>query len=151
MADNISLRISTDGIKKKFDSMTNKAMLAKGWLNRVAYPMIIEAQRMRWASEGASEGSAWAPLNASYAIRKLKKYKDAPGGGRKMLIATSRLVAGVTGDNTADHYKLVTDKMLMVGTRIGYAKYVNEARNFVKLGSATMKNLSDSLGEYLRG
>lgn len=151
MADNIALRISTDGIKKKLDGMLTKASLAKGWLNRVAYPMVIEAQRMRWASEGASEGSSWAPLNTSYAIRKLKKYASSPGGGRKMLIATSRLVGGVTGDQAADHYKLVTDKMLMVGTTIGYAKYVNETRNFVKLGTATLKNLSDSLGEYLRG
>ncbi len=130
--------------------MLDRSKLPRGWLNRYAYPMIINAQRMRWTSEGTSEGEQWAPLKSKrYAAWKLRKYADSPGGGRHLLIARSRLAQGAMGDNTADHYKLVTDTTLEVGTTIDYAKYVNDARNFTNLGPDTMKQLSDSLAEYI--
>lgn len=149
MADTIGLTISTDGIGNFLRGMTEKASLTRGWLNRVAYPTIINAQRMRWASENATEGSSWTALNQLYANRKLRKYASYPGAGRKMLIATGRLVAGVLGDNQNDHYKLVSDNRLEVGTTIPYAGYVNEARNFTDLGPATVADLDQRLRDYL--
>ena len=151
MADSIGVRISPDGAGNKLRGMLNRAGLVRGWLNRVAYPLIIEAQRIRWASEGASEGGSWPALNPAYAIYKLKKFAGYPGGGRKMLIATGRLVDSVTGDNTKEHYKLVEDKRLSVGTMVGYAKYVDEARPITKLSSATIQVLKRSLNQYLKG
>lgn len=129
----------------------SRGRLMSGWLNRVGYPLIIEAQRMRWASEGASEGDSWRALNPLYAMQKLKRFASFPGAGRKMLVATSRLVKSVTGDEMADHYKLVTDRSLETGTRVGYAKYVDEDRPFTKLGKATIQNLTDQLNAYIRG
>lgn len=149
MADKIGLTISVNGIQQSLNAMASRAGLAQGWLNRVAYPMIIEAQRMRWASEGSSEGESWAPLNESYALRKLKKYESYPGGGRKMLIATGHLVDSVTGDKREDHYKLVEGNRLEVGTLVDYAKYVDEKRNFTILGQATIDLLSEKLGAYI--
>ncbi len=66
-----------------------------------------------------------------------------------MLVATGRLVDGMTGDNTGDHYKLVTETTLEVGTTINYAKYVNERRNIVDLSEATIKTLTDGLADYI--
>lgn len=149
MADTIGLKISVDGISEYFKGLSSRAGLVRGWLNRVAYPTIIAAQRMRWVSEGASEGASWRPLNPSYAMRKLKRYASYPGSGRKVLIATGRLVGGMTGDNQADHYKLVTDTRLEVGTTIPYAEYVNEDRNISDLGPATVADLDQKLRDYL--
>ncbi len=106
---------------------------------------------MRWASENATEGGSWRALNASYAIQKLKRYANFPGGGRKMLIATGRLVDSVTGDNKQDHYKLVAGNRLETGTRVDYAKYVAEDRPFTAFGQTTVKDLTDSLNSYIRG
>ena len=150
MADNVSLSISVDGIGDYLKGMLDRAGLVRGWLNRVAYPMIIKAQQMRWMTEGASEGDGWAPLkNESYRKYKLKKYRDYPGGGRKLLIATGRLYQGMDGENTADHYKLVTDTSLEVGTTVSYAKYVNETRNIVDLGPETVDALVSGLSDYI--
>lgn len=151
MADNVFLKISEDGIKDYLGGMLNRANLVRGWLNRVAYPKIIQAQRRRWMTENESEGGKWEPLNPSYALRKLRKYRDYPGGGRKMLVATGRLVDGMTGDNTRDHYKLVTETTLEVGTTVSYARYVNEKRNIVDLSQETMDDLVDGLKDYLLG
>lgn len=160
MADNISLRIDTDGIGKFLNGMLSRSKQVRGWLNRVAYPKIIEAQQMRWQSEGASEGEPWKALDDKYAKYKLKKFRDYPGQGRKMLVATGRLVSGMTGGNNVwssgsyragDHYKLVTENSLETGTTISYAKFVNEARNFTELSPETVQRLEEELREYLVG
>lgn len=150
MADSIGLTLSPNGIQKRLNKMLDQGLIA-GWLNRVAYPMIIEAQRQRWASQNATEGGSWRPLNPSYAIRKLKKFADYPGGGRHMLVATSRLVNSVTGDEKTEHYKVVTNNRLEVGTIVPYAKYVDEDRNFTTLGDQTIQALKASLAAYVSG
>lgn len=148
--DTIALTISVDGIRKTLSRMVGRAQLVEGWLNRVAYPMIIEAQRMRWASEGASEGDSWKPLNPRYESQKLKRFRDYPGSGRKMLIATSRLVDSVTGDSTKEHYKLVSDRSLEVGSTVPYAKFVDDERNFTELSDQTTQTIADKLSDYIR-
>lgn len=103
-------------------------------------------------TENASEGGAWQALNPKYVARKLKKFVDYPGGGRKMLIATNRLVNSVTGDQKTEHYKLVTNTTLEVGTLVPYAKYVNDKRNFTDLSDKTIEDLATKLRGYiLRG
>ena len=149
MADNVSLKINVDGIGDLFKGMLDRAKVPRGYLNRVAYPVIIKAQQMRWMTEGASEGDGWAPLNPSYAKYKLRKYVDFPGGGRHMLVATNRLADGMMGKNMADHYKLVTDTSVEVGTTIPYAKYVDEKRNITDLSPETISELADGLRDYI--
>lgn len=151
MADNISLGISMDGIGDVLRGMIDRAGTVRGWLNRVAYPKIIAAQRQRWMTEGASEGDGWEPLTPKYARYKLKKFASYPGAGQKLLIATNRLVNGMTGDNRNDHYKLVTETRLEVGTTVPYGKYVNERRNIVDLGPDTVSELTDGLRDYIMG
>jgi hypothetical protein len=151
MADNISLRVSKESATGPLKALLTRAASVRGWINRYAYPTVIEHQRMRWASEGATEGDSWKPLNARYERYKLKKFAGYPGAGRKMLIATNRLVEGMTGDNPRHHYKLVTEKRLEVGTTIEYAKYVNEMRNIVDLAPETIQDLRDNLKKYLAG
>jgi len=145
----MSFKITDNGISRQLEKMASRAQLARGWLNRVAYPKIIEAQRLRWVSQNTSEGKAWEPINTLYAIRKLTRFRDYPGGGRHILIATSRLVKGMTGDNKSDHYKLVTETRIEVGTLVAYAKWVNEDRDITSLGDRTVKGLIRDLQRYL--
>jgi hypothetical protein len=143
------VRFGEDGISSYLDQMLGKAQTVRGWLNRVAYPLVIKAQRLRWETEGASEGVSWAPLNPDYARWKLRKYADAPGGGRHILIATARLVQGMTGDNIADHYKLVEDTRLTVGTTLYYAQYVDEKRDITTMSDETISEIKADLANYL--
>ena len=147
---NIKIDVDLGAEGGRLGGMLKRAKLVKGWLNRFAYPTVIAKQRLRWQSEGASEGSGWAPLNPKYARRKLTMFRDAPGGGRKILIATGKLVDSVTGDNTESHYKLVTDNRLETGTIVKYAGWVNEKRDFVTLSADTVQELKDSLLDYLQ-
>jgi phage gpG-like protein len=158
VADNVELRIDVDGIGKYLKGMLSRTQQVRGWLNRNAYQIIKNAQYMRWMTEGASEGEGWAPLNPKYAKYKLKKFRDYPGQGRKMLVATGRLASAMTGGKrtsqasiAGDAYKLATDTSLEVGTTISYAKYVNEARNIVELSPETVQALEDELRDYLVG
>jgi len=151
MSDNIKLDISLDGITNKLNGMLSRANLVDGWLNRVAYPQIIQHQRQRWMTEGASEGEQWKPLNPKYRLRKLSQFRDYPGAGTKMLIATGKLVDSITGDNKTDHYKIVSGKCLEMGTKVSYAKYVDETRNFTRLSDQTIEDLKAQLRAYLGG
>lgn len=150
MSDKISLKVSVDGISKYLEKMLDRSRLIEGWLNRVAYPTLIKVQRVRWQTEGASEGSTWAAIDQNYATKKLSLFRDYPGSGRKLLIATGRLIQGMTGENKSDHYKLVTKSSLEMGTvGIDYAAYVDEKRDITTLSKETTSKLSDSLGKYL--
>ena len=149
MSDQIRVKVSPDGAIAQLRAMLDRGKLARGWLNRVAYPMVIRIQRYRWETENISEGGQWAALNPDYAKRKLTKFADYPGAGRKMLIATGRLIEGMTGENPSDHYKVVTDTSLEVGTTVSYAKYVDEKRTITRLSSKTVQSLKESLRDYI--
>ena len=146
----IGVSIDPDGAGQYLMGMLDRSRLVDGWLNRVAYPTVIAKQRKRWETEGSSEGETWAPLNPAYAARKLKRFRDYPGAGRKMLIATSNLVSSVTGDKTDNHYKLVSGNRLETGTTISYGAWVNEKRDFVTLDQATIDELKAGLIAYLQ-
>lgn len=66
-----------------------------------------------------------------------------------MLVATSRLVGSMTGENKADHWKLVKGTELRMGTNVPYAGYVDDSRDITTLGEATLKRLADSARDYI--
>lgn len=148
----MTIELTSDGISSYLKGMLSRANLVQGWLNRVAYPRLIKIQRERWQSEGANEGTKWTPLKSDrYKRYKLTKFADYPGGGRHLLVATSRLVDSMTGDNQNDHWKLVTNRSLEVGSLVPYAPYVNDARNIVVLSDETIEELETELELYLKG
>lgn len=147
----IKLDVSIDGIADYLKGMISRANQIDGWLNRVAYPTLVAHQRQKWMTEGASEGKAWTPLNPTYRLRKLTRFRDYPGAGQKMLIATSRLVDSMTGDNKAEHFKLVSGRRLEFGSLVPYAKYVDQTRPITEMSDQTWDDLTDQLGKYLTG
>jgi hypothetical protein len=149
VAKNKGAHFSVNGIADFFNDMADRSKLMAGWLNRVAYPELIKVQRVRWQTEGSSEGEKWDALNPSYRTLKLKKFADYPGGGRKMLVATSRLVTSMTGENKEEHWKLVKGNELQMGSIVPYAGFVDDSRDITTLSDETVERLADMAADYI--
>lgn len=149
MAKNKGVHFSVNGIADHLNGMAERSKRLTGWLNRVAYPELLKVQRVRWQTEGSSEGDKWVALEPNYKRSKLKKFADYPGGGTKMLVATSRLVGSMTGDNKADHWKLVKGNQLTMGSIVPYAGYVDESRNITALSDDTVSRLARMARAYI--
>lgn len=168
----VSLRVAENDIVKK---MLARSKDLSGFLNRVAYPMLIEMQRNRWVTEN---DGAWRKLNATYQRYKLKRFAAFPGAGTKMMVATSQLYQAVTGDDTKFHRKLVQDNTLTIAVQeessgskgrsrgkkkrhegfsgaevpaFTYAKYANEQRKFTDIKDTTLDEIKVQLKAYLTG
>ncbi len=141
-------RVSSQ-IKQRLEELITKADDSSGWLNRNGYRIYQNAQTRRWKTKGASEGFRWDDLNPVYRRYKLKRFKSYPGGGRKTMIATSRLVTSVAG-KSGDTRKLVTKRTLRVLTAVEYAKYVDERRTFTKFSDKFRRTIRTDYLEYLK-
>ena len=131
--------------------------MIRGWLNRKAYPEILKMQMRRWETQNNISGEGWEPwrpLNPKYAKSKLKRFADYPGGGRKMLIATGRLVDSMIG-RSREHRKTVSARSLEVSSTVPYGKYIDQGtenmvdRDISSIGRKTLDDLADSLVRYL--
>lgn len=148
----MKMSVSEDGIGNWLNGMLNRASLVSGWLNRVAYPEMIKIQRVRWQTEGASQGAQWKPLKSeNYRKYKLRKFADYPGAGSKLLIATNRLVDSMTGDNKNEHWKMVdvAKNRLEVGSFVPYGGYVDDERDITGLSDQAVDGLISELLDYL--
>lgn len=142
------IEITQDGIGDLLRGMLGRFESIRGFLDRVIYPEVVQLQRERWMTENASQGEVWAPLKPEYAKYKLKKFSAYPGAGTKLLIATGALVDSMTGDGK-DHWKLVTDTRLEVGSLVAYAKYVNQARDIVGLRDEERSRFMKQILDYI--
>lgn len=133
------------------EHMVSRVGKLQGYVNRVIYEQYKEAQRDRWETEGASEGRPWPQLSQKYARQKLKRYATYPGSGRKLLIATGKLVDAVSGKDSTFHRKLVTNDKMIISVTVPYGSFVNERRPFMRMGEATIKKMRDGLIKYMRG
>jgi len=136
------------GIQANLEAMVSRANSVQGYLNRNLYRQYQNAQRTRWQTEGASEGTKWLPLNPGYAKRKLVRFASYPGGGRKMMIATKRLFDAVVGPS-GEHRKEVTSRSLTIGWTTPYAVYADEKRPFSSFSNKTEQQMYDGLAKYL--
>lgn len=113
--------------------MVSRGKSPKVFLATTAFKMYLNAQRKRWQTENLSEGNKWPSYEQTfkdnksaeaYRKMKLRKFASFPGGGKKMMIATGTLLMSVLGQGKGSR-KIVTDRSLIVGTSIEYAKWVN--------------------------
>lgn len=135
-----------------FEKLLSPDALIRGYLNRVVYPKMIAYQKARFISENVSvSGSPWTALTPAYRDRKLKQAKTMgwPRGGQNIGVRTGRLARSITGEDKGEHYKIVKDKRIEVGTMVPYAGYFNAGRDIVQLNDEFMKDLSDGLVKYL--
>ena len=124
----------------------------RAFLERVVYPTYLKAQMKRWMSQGRTDGfgtfEAWAPLNLKYAAYKKRRWASAPGGGTKILIASGRLYQAILNQGPG-HRKIISDRSLIVGVDVPYAKYVNERRPFFIFSDEMMKGLKGKYADYI--
>ena len=159
---------------KHFDNLISRANAARTVLSVNVYKIYQNAQRKRWMTEGASEGKKWKALSPAYIERKkimygggqkhkwiggrgkgrpwtkAGKWPSYPGKGTKMLIATNRLYESVVGPH-ADHRKMVTEKRLIVGTRVKYAHDVNKVRPFNHWSKDTLDKMRLAVSKHMKG
>lgn len=139
-----------NAVTKSLEAKLKRANLITAFLNRVIYPMYQNAQRLRWTSQNTTEGPQWAALTSrAYAIRKAIRFASFPGGGQQLMIASGRLFNSVTGDDLADHKKLVEGNSLIILTSVPYAQYVDPVRNFSTMGKNTLDDMKQATRDYL--
>jgi len=144
-------------VKNDFNPMLKKASeiysLLEQWSKREGYLVYQKAQTKRWSTMNASEGSTWKPLKSSYEQWKLNKKKEDPSkypGGKKLLVLTGELFKSVTGKGSAFHTVKFNRQGFQVSTTLPYAKYVNETRDFKKVGAKTRQDFKNSLSKFVK-
>lgn len=162
----MTAKINADKFARSVDDAFKKLLESKnlfpGWANRELMPMYSDMQLKRWRSENADSGHKWNPLSETYAKRKRTKFANSPGRGRKILLASGRLLAGVIPPETRsalsvqgpeeEFRKLVTRKSITISTVVPYAKYVNETREFTSISDKIKRAWArDYLAYLVRG
>jgi len=146
-------------LDKAFKNLLASDRFFPGWANRELIPAYSDMQLRRWKSKNSESGGLWKPLNKAYAKRKLDRFASMPGGGRKMLIASGRLLAGVIPPEarsqlsvqgpSEEFRKVVTKNSVVLSTAVPYAKYVNEEREFTSVAQQYRRKWALQYAKYL--
>lgn len=148
MAVQANLEVVEGQALKNLRSMIARGKSSRTFLQKHAYPAYLGAQRKRFQTENKSQSQQWAALNPKYAAYKVNKYASAPGGGRKIMIATGKLYKSIIGEGDG-HFKLITDKEMVVGTSIPYATFPARTRSIMKFNPDFIRRLKEQWSQYL--
>lgn len=155
------MKLIRDDLSKKLAEMKEKA--GKAAAARI-YPLYQKLQTQRFQTQNASEGSKWKPISKEYEAYKKKKYKDYPGSGTKLLIATSTLGGAIIGPGssfygTDKHVALFTKYSMKISVKQGgknaegkpftYPEHVAEDRPFMQFSDASMNLMRQELQKFL--
>lgn len=147
----VKLRKVEDTATKRIEDMINKGRSSRAFFAKYVRPAYQEAQRKRFATENTSEGPKWANLSPNYAKHKLEKFKGFPGGGRKINIATGRLVDALLLKNKEDAHELIFETSYVIKFGVPYAKYVNEVRPIVEFRKEFYDDLKKKCTQWMIG
>lgn len=148
----LSLRKVQDGIGDDLRAIVSRGRNASAYLDRVIWPAYQQAQVDRWASENSSQGPRWNALSPSYAKSKPKRFAAYPGGGRALMVATSRLSQGAQGRDTAYFMRSITDKTITVAINLSalpYASYPAKTRPFMNFSDEQISEWTDGVAQYV--
>lgn len=140
-------RIRKD-ITNRLEGMLDRNKAFRSFLVRNILPMYQNTQRKRWMSENTSEGKKWDDLNSDYARAKLTRFKEYPGRGKRMLVATNRLFESVIGPG-ADFRMVVTDRSLTIRVGTPYAFDVNAERPFDEYSEQTRQKFRKACKDFI--
>lgn len=141
-----SIKKTTEDLATSFKHMLSNEAKINGYLNRVVYPEVLKRQAERWATQGASETGSWGGISVKYLKWRKKAFPEA---GEKILVRTGDLAKSMTAIDKTNHFKMVRQKTLEVGTLLGYAEHVDFFRDITDFSEDTIDELVDGLEDYL--
>lgn len=139
-------------IAESLDAMVSRGRSVASYLNRVLYEKYKKAQIRRWETRNSSEGGTWKALTKPYAERKKKMFAAYPGAGNRLMVATGRLAAAATGEDTGGIYKIVTNSGIEIGINLSslpYAKYPGALRPFMEFADETVDKWKRGIRAYI--
>lgn len=181
----VSGKVVAEGALKSLDEMVQQPKWFSGWANTKLLRLHANFQKSRWISEGAVAGlPRWRPLSPAYAAHKRRRYGGGPkfvfepqgpgknpwvqsgvwptypGGGRKVLMATGRLLrsmlaprerGSIQGNSSGpeEFRKIVTDKKVIFSSSVPYAERVDQERPFSDYPPSIIKEMASSYAKYL--
>lgn len=155
----MGLSISVDEIQDRVEKVLSRADNARAWLTRVAYKRYQNAQMERWMTKGASQGTPWRDNPSGYKEYKQRKFVNAPGQGRFVMIQTGQLVASVVGptgsqminnsEGIAKHRRIISAKALEVFTTVDYAEEAGSQRPFMNFKKSFYDDLIKEYRDWL--
>jgi hypothetical protein len=159
------IQMIKSSLESRLNGLLDKSNLQAA--SRKIYPLYQKLQTERWETQNTSEGSSWpAYKSKKYAEYKIRKYSDRPGGGRKMLIATSTLAGAVIGhgspfEGTDKHIAVFTKYSMQIkvsqsgtnaeGKPFDYPQYVAMTRPFMVFSKKSMQLMKDELRKFILG
>lgn len=175
----LAMHMAVDGISEHLKKMLDRSNRPQGFNARVAYPMILAAQRKRFMTENESEGDKWAPLSTKpffafwetdpklkkqwpggYREYKKTKFASFDGHGTKTLIATGELLNANIGkskrhrriaENTRVGFEVSTDQSTE------YFQYLIDGtdkmppRPWNQIGNRTRDEIAKRFADYIVG
>jgi hypothetical protein len=141
--------LRSDVTKKLFSKISRMDDIA-GFANRVLYPKYREKQIERWEIENKSEGDPWPALEKSYVKVKLRRFAKYTYAGRRMGVATGRLLKSAVGPH-ADHKKVRLGGGFLVLTSVPYAPHFDRSRRITGFSQRTQDEFMDMVRRYLLG
>lgn len=142
----------TKRLEEKLKNFKKVSGQTGGVLQRAVLPIYKNAQMKRWQTANTSEGvgGKWAPIkDKKYAKRKLVKYASYPGGGRKLMVATSELSAAAALSKFDHASVILSGSRLTITIKLPYASFVNEVRDFTHFGPITTDKIKAEIKKYV--
>ncbi len=143
-----------DGIRESLKGMMSRTNTVASFLQRVIYPSYIKAQEQRWETENESQGATWTQIaSASYLAWKRRKFASAPGGGEKLMVATSDTLFAAT-NRSGNSLKIITNDSFVVGiddTSIPYAKCAAEKRPIMLFSDDQKNEWKSQIARWITG
>ena len=148
----ISSKIKKNALKEIEKRTLNLDSFKDAWLEKVALPTYLNAQRERFKKENASElfvGGRWKNLDKKYQILKRKKYASYAGRGTKTNIATGRLLRSLLIESSEGRKMIRSGKML-IGSVVPYAQHVDDVRTISRFSTSFVRDLGEKFSKYVK-
>lgn len=143
------IKVKRSDVTKRLFAKIRLVQDMSGFANRVLYRLYQQKQIKRWDTENESEGDNWKRLNPDYEAYKRRRYAKYPYSGKRIGVATGRLLKSVVGPHE-DHKKVRMGQGFLVLTSVPYAQRFDQTRSITGFGKETVEEFRSAVREYLQ-
>lgn len=145
------ITLKTEKFNAKLDAMMARGRDMRAYFKSVVQPQFFKAQAQRFQTENSSEGSVWEALTPRYKVWKMTRYAAFPGGGRRMMVATSQIFNSVVGRDKSG-MSIITEptriSFVINTSKIPYAAHAAEHRPYMTFGRRTRREILEGIKDY---